>query len=97
MPLSTGLTLPPQLDYSAGVLPVTHVDRSLDKLPAGFKAKNAIEASTYALYDSDAMHGLPVGVQVVGRRLQEEHVLEAMKLIEQALKKEDKAYKLLDI
>ena len=43
------------------------------------------------------MHGLPVGVQVVGRRLQEEHVLEAMKLIEHALKKEDKAYKLLDI
>ncbi|KAK7683119.1 hypothetical protein QCA50_013792 [Cerrena zonata] len=84
------------LDYSAGVIPVTHVDKNLDKLPANFKPNNAVEASTYALYDSDAMHGLPVGVQVVGRRLQEEHVLEAMKLIEQALKKEDKDYKLLE-
>lgn len=42
------------------------------------------------------MHGLPIGIQVVGRRLQEEHVVEAMKLIEQALKKEDKDYKLLE-
>lgn len=68
----------------------------MDKLPADFKPKNAIEASTYALYDSNAMHGLPIGVQIVGRRLQEEHVVEAMKLIEQALKKEDKDYKLLE-
>ncbi|CAL1709221.1 unnamed protein product [Somion occarium] len=84
------------LDYSAGVLPVTHVDGELDKLPAKFTARNAIEAGAYATYDSAPMHGLPVGVQVVGRRLQEEHVLEAMKLIENALQKEGKAYTLLE-
>jgi Asp-tRNA(Asn)/Glu-tRNA(Gln) amidotransferase A subunit family amidase len=31
------------------------------------------------------MHGLPLGVQVVGRRLEEEKVLEGMQIIETAL------------
>ena len=39
----------------------------------------------YKLYDADAMHGLPVGVQVIGQRLQEEKVLAVMKRVEEAL------------
>ena len=34
------------------------------------------------------MHGLPLGVQVVGRRLEEEKVLEGMQVIETALKEQ---------
>ncbi|KAI0076500.1 amidase signature enzyme [Panus rudis PR-1116 ss-1] len=83
------------LDYSAGVLPVTHVDSYLDQLPS-FTPRNQIEAEAYRMYDAKAMHGLPVGVQVVGRRLQEEHVLEAMKIIEGLLKETGKAYNLLE-
>lgn len=49
----------------------------------------------YKLYDADAMHGLPVGVQVVGRRLQEEKVLAIMKRVEDALG--DDKFKLLEI
>lgn len=41
------------------------------------------------------MHGLPVGVQVVGRRLEEEKVLAAMKRLEDALG--DEKYDLLAI
>ena len=85
-----------QLDYSAGVLPVTHVDRDLDKL-GGFKAKNHVEAGTYEMYNAGLMHGLPVGVQVVGRRLEEEKVLAGMKVIEHALGKQGKQYRLLEI
>ena len=85
-----------QLDYSAGVLPVTHVDRDLD-MSRKFKPRNAIEAGQYKMYNSTAMHGLPVGVQIAGRRLQEEKVLEGMKLIEGLLKAEGKAYKLLEV
>ena len=77
-----------QLDYSAGVLPVTHVDRDVD-MCGRFKPRNAIEAGQYKMYDSSAMHGLPVGVQIAGRRLQEEKVLEGMKLIESLLKVEE--------
>ncbi|KAI0319148.1 amidase signature enzyme [Amylostereum chailletii] len=83
------------LDYSAGVLPVTHVDRADDVLPSAFKPRNAVEAGAYKTYNSDAMHGLPVGVQVVGRRLEEEKVLEGMKLVEGLLRARGTAYELL--
>ena len=49
------------------------------------------------MYDADRMHGLPVGVQVVGRRLEEEKVLEGMKLIEGLLRERCAAYTLLEV
>ncbi|KAI9841775.1 MAG: hypothetical protein M1838_003420 [Thelocarpon superellum] len=75
------------LDYTAGVLPVTHVDRDLDGLPSTFclRELNGIAQGAYKHYDAEAMHGLPVGVQVVGQRLQEEVVLSAMQRVEDAL------------
>ncbi|KAH7882496.1 amidase signature domain-containing protein [Phlebopus sp. FC_14] len=84
-------TLSVQLDYTAGVLPVTFVNKESDSLPRDFikspeyERMGAIGKSAYSVYDADAMHGLPVGVQVVGRRLEEEGVLQAMKVIEEAL------------
>jgi imidazoleglycerol phosphate synthase glutamine amidotransferase subunit HisH len=83
------------LDYTAGVLPITKVDAIRDTLPKSFKPTNAIEAEQYAMYNASAMHGLPVGVQVVGKRLEEEKVLEGMKIIEGLLKKERKGYELI--
>ncbi|KAJ7466725.1 amidase signature domain-containing protein [Mycena galericulata] len=80
------------LDYTAGVLPVTFVDKALDALPAGFtdsakfKRMNAIAKGAYSVYDADKMHGLPLGVQIAGRRMEEEKVLEGMKVIEGALR-----------
>ncbi|KAJ4296947.1 hypothetical protein N0V88_003863 [Collariella sp. IMI 366227] len=75
------------LDYSAGVLPITHVDKALDKLPASFEIKklNGVARGAYKHYDAEKMHGLPVGVQVVGRRLEEEKVLAIMKRLEDGL------------
>ena len=49
------------------------------------------------MYDADQMHGLPIGVQIVGRRLEEEKVLDGMKLLELALKRAGKAYSLLKV
>ncbi|KFA79080.1 hypothetical protein S40288_07026 [Stachybotrys chartarum IBT 40288] len=85
------------LDYTAGVLPVTHVDRAKDQLPPSFSLRklNGVAQGAYKLYDADAMHGLPVGIQVVGRRLQEEKVLAIMKRVEDALG--DDKFKLLEI
>lgn len=84
------------LDYSAGVLPVTHVDKDLDAI-GKVKGSNAIEAGQYSMYDAQKMHGLPVGVQVVGKRLEEEKVLEGMKLIERLLREDGKGYPLLHV
>lgn len=85
------------LDYAAGVLPVTKVNAKMDKLPKSFKPSNNIEAGMYKLYDAEAMHGLPVGVQVIGKRLEEEKVLEGMKIVEGLLKKEGRAYELIPV
>ena len=73
-------------------MPITRVDRTLDKLPRAFRPRNKIEKDAYVGYDADEMHGLPVGVQIVGRRLEEEKVLEGMKLIEGLLKSNGIAY-----
>ncbi|KAH6681055.1 amidase [Plectosphaerella plurivora] len=85
------------LDWTAGVLPVTHVDKELDQLPGDFNLRklNGIAQGAYKHYDAVAMHGLPVGVQVVGQRLEEEKVLSVMKRIEDALG--DEKYQLLEM
>ena len=93
------LTGSQQLDYPAGIIPVTHVDRALDGLPQDFSLRklNGVARGAYKHYDADAMHGLPVAVQVVGQRLQEEHTLAAMERVEEALEKAGDKYELLEI
>lgn len=56
---------------------------------------NAIAKGAYSYYDAEAMHGLPVGVQIVGQRLEEEKVLAGMERIEEALGR--KAYSTMSL
>lgn len=81
------------------MLPVLHVDAALDALPASFnrKALNGAAQGAYKHYDAQAMAGLPVAVQLVGRRLQEERVLAGAKRLEDALDKRGERYRLLAI
>lgn len=73
-------------------MPTTFVDKSLDALPEDFTETSTyqnfsdLERNIYSLYDGHAMHGLPVSVQVAGGHLEEEKVLEGMKLLETALR-----------
>lgn len=87
------------LDYTAGILPVTHVDPALDALPQSFsfKSLNGVAKGAYKHYDAAKMAGLPVGVQVVGRRLEEEKVLAIMERIEGALEEKGEKYRLLEV
>jgi len=66
-------------------------------LPTSFNIKrlNGVAYGAYRHYDAVAMHGLPVAVQVVGKRLEEEKVLAVMQRIEDALG--DDKYELLEI
>lgn len=80
-----------KLDFTAGVLPVTFVDKTLDTLPPNFEKTpeygrlNDIARGVYSVYDAEGMHGLPLGVQIVGRRFEEERVLGGMKVVRAAL------------
>lgn len=72
------------------------MDRIVDKLPSTFRYENlnGVAKGAYKHYDAEKMHGLPVAVQVVGQRLQEERVLAYMERVEGAL---EKKYELLEI
>lgn len=89
-----------KVDYSAGVIPVTKVTSSLDDLSAALKEQlrkaSSIAQNTYKNYDAKAMHGLPVGVQIVGRRLEEEKVLHGMKIVQSLLRANGLGYQLLN-
>lgn len=79
------------LDVTAGVLPVTHVDaikypedqHQPQPPPPGFFGD--IDQDTWRRYDAQKAHGLPVNIQVVGRRLEEEKVLALMQRITEVL------------
>ena len=43
------------------------------------------------------MHGLPVAIQVVGQRLQEEKILAIMQRVEDAMEKYGGRYELMEI
>ena len=80
-------------------MPITHVNKVLDKLPATFQFNklNGVAKGAYQHYDAEEMDGLPVAVQVVGQRLQEEKVLAIMERIEEALIETGGKYDLLKI
>ncbi|ETI27130.1 hypothetical protein G647_09812 [Cladophialophora carrionii CBS 160.54] len=85
------------LDYSAGILPVSKVDAQKDALPKGFKPANGIEKGAYKYYNAQEMAGLPIAVQVVGRRLTEEKVLAYMKVVTDSLAESGTVYEHLDV
>lgn len=78
------------VDSTAGVVPVTRVDADRDALPPNFLdgaqgswlLNKKVYGTSDPAYDAKKMHGLPVGVQIVGRQWEEEKVLAAMKIVE---------------
>lgn len=84
------------IDSPVGIVPVTRVDPKLDELTEAYTAPGKLQEGSpfinYCLYraskhvyDVKKMEGLPVGVQVVGRKWEEEKVIEMMKVVDSAL------------
>ena len=63
------------LDYTSCALPVTNVDKKVDVVNKSFKPVSEQDKETQEDYDPEIYDGAHVGVQLVGRRLQEEKVL----------------------
>lgn len=65
------------------MLPVSRVDPAIDNEPTSELAtQNAISQGAYRYFNADTMKDLPLGVQVVARRWEEETVIGVMKRIQ---------------
>jgi amidase len=63
------------LDYTSVVVPVTEVDKRVDKLVDGYKPMNDQDKTAYEDYDPEIYDGAHVSVQLMGRRFQEEKMM----------------------
>ncbi|KAK9468048.1 amidase signature domain-containing protein [Lipomyces arxii] len=76
------------LDYPAATFPVTVVDQDLDKVEPDYEPMNEQDRFFYDLYSPEKFTDAPVNLQVVARRFNDDVVLQAMKIIENALGRE---------
>lgn len=74
------------LDYTALSFPAGKVDASKDKAVPGYEPRNEYDAWNWKLYDPETMDGHPIGLQVVGRRFEEEKVLGVAAVVERVMK-----------
>ncbi|KAM3518196.1 hypothetical protein MY4038_010156 [Beauveria bassiana] len=74
------------LDYTAAVIPVTTADKSVDLIDPSLVPLNELDAKNWAGYDPEAYDGAPVGVQIVGRKYEEEKVWALAKIMDTILK-----------
>ena len=80
------------------MVPVTFADKAIDKRDSTYKPVSDLDKLVWSkcrevfgvrltVDDPEVYHGGPVALQLVGRRLREEDVLEMAEILETALKK----------
>lgn len=74
------------LDWPAVTVPVTFADKNKDIKDIQYKTRNELDRIVYESYDADIYEGAPVGIQIIGKRLQEEYLLGLAEQIGEALK-----------
>ncbi|KAG6813163.1 hypothetical protein H0H92_013570 [Tricholoma furcatifolium] len=96
-PLAAATILYNVLDYPAGCVPVTHVDPSKDQITQEWITEpghgssfleNGVYHSKTPIYDPVQSAGMPIGIQIVGKKWEEEKVLAMMQVVDDALGKE---------
>ncbi|ODV95750.1 hypothetical protein PACTADRAFT_32960 [Pachysolen tannophilus NRRL Y-2460] len=75
------------LDYTVIVVPVTKVDKILDKPFEHYSPISEKDEINYKNYDPELMHGMPVCIQLVCKRYQEEKAIALAELLVDALDK----------
>lgn len=85
------------LDHPVGCLPVTRVDPLKDQITPEWTAglghgssylENGIFYAKTPLYNPIQSAGMPVGIQIVGKKWEEEKVVEMMHVVDDALGKD---------
>lgn len=74
------------MDYSAAVIPVTKVDKMVDRSDGDYRPQKGIDQKNWEAYDPETYDGAPVGLQIVGRKWEEEKTWAVAKIIDAALK-----------
>ncbi|PWY91979.1 amidase [Aspergillus sclerotioniger CBS 115572] len=74
------------LDYTAVVVPVTNADKQKDVVQER-KYLSELDRKTDGEYDADVYDGAPAGIQLFGRRLQEEKILVLAEYLGEKIKK----------
>ncbi|KAF7946032.1 uncharacterized protein EAE97_005070 [Botrytis byssoidea] len=64
------------LDFTSVVVPVLFADKRVDRKKEGYEGLSEVDGVVQGEYDPEAYHGAPVAVQIVGRKLTEERIME---------------------
>jgi Asp-tRNA(Asn)/Glu-tRNA(Gln) amidotransferase A subunit family amidase len=84
-------------ESTVGAIPVTHVDPEKDKITEEWingpgRGSVLLESGLFtwknALYNPEEMKGMPVGIQIAGRKWEEEKLLAMMRVVDEALGKD---------
>ncbi|KAI6878623.1 acetamidase [Hortaea werneckii] len=68
-----------------GRLPKMHAGDSRERYLRDYVPRNDMDKWNHKLYDPELMDGLPIGLQIIGRRFEEERVLGVAKVVENVI------------
>ncbi|VUC29703.1 unnamed protein product [Clonostachys rosea] len=71
----------PAVSFPSGVV----TDKAKDPRITDFKPRSEEDAAEMAAYDPELYHGIPISIQLAGKHHQDEELLDAAKLVEEAL------------
>ena len=74
------------LDYPVCVVPVTNVDAKVDVPNTSYKPVNETDEQVWKAYEPKTFDGMPISVQVIAPRLEEENVLAYADVLDRALR-----------
>ncbi|KAH9949475.1 general amidase [Amylocystis lapponica] len=77
-------TLCNALDYTCATFPVTSANRDVDVVQPPHEFRNHEDEAVYKLYDPELFHGMPVGLQLIGRPFEEEGVIAMTEVVDKA-------------
>ncbi|KDB20646.1 hypothetical protein H109_07399 [Trichophyton interdigitale MR816] len=76
------------LDYSVSVVPVTKADKNVDIADPDYEPISELDKANWELYDPELFDGTPVGMQLIGRKHEEEKIWAIGKVVDNIMKKE---------
>ncbi|CAG7555245.1 unnamed protein product [Fusarium equiseti] len=72
-------------NYAAVIIPTIRADSNIDVFDDSYKPLGDLDKKNWQAYDASVYDGAPVGVQIVGRKLEEEKCLAIAKIVHAVL------------